>query len=273
MRSEPNWIKELFIDKVDLFLKVLNHLWREAEDVVKYIANLLKKYDIDEDSRVLEVGCGNGRIAVNLARYGYRNVYGVDISPNLIDDAINKARSYGVSDRVKFRVCDARDLDKVFDEDFFDAILMYWTSVLGYYLDEEVDLDILRKCRYICKKGGYLFILRTANRDLLALLHSLKCIGPHVSREMDDIIVIEYPEFDPITSTTSNRWVFYKKLENKDLKYIDEISFRIRVYSLHELIRIAKQAGWEYVDSYRSIATLEPFTPCLSGFNIVFKAY
>jgi len=269
VNRQPRWIEEAFIEKADLFLKVLEWQWERAEEEAKLIANLLRKYGIKDEAKLLEVGCGNGRILINLAKLGYRT-WGVDISPKLINDGIKKARERGVEGKVEFVICDVRELSKFFKRGFFDAVLAVWTSIIGYYLNDDVDVRVLKECRYVTKDGGHLFVLNTVNRDVLTLRHSLRCIFPSFE-ELDDVVLVEKPTFDPLTSTISNKWTFYKKAANKDLKYLGEFEFKLRVYSLHELINIAKRAGWKYVASYTDLTTLRDFVPSLSGFNLVFE--
>ncbi|RLE86213.1 MAG: hypothetical protein DRN04_19935 [Thermoprotei archaeon] len=64
--------------KSHLFLKILNALWGKSEEA-KHVARVLKVHGVNEGSKILEVGCGNGRIAINLAKLGYE-VVGLDIS-------------------------------------------------------------------------------------------------------------------------------------------------------------------------------------------------
>src|SRR6266700_3039137 len=53
--------------------------------------------------RVLEIGCGGGAFSLQLLGCGAREVTGIDISPEVIAVAANKARQAGVSDRATFR--------------------------------------------------------------------------------------------------------------------------------------------------------------------------
>ncbi len=79
------------------------------------VKRILESLGISEGSLILDLGCGNGRISVNLAKLGFR-VVGVDISPIFIEDAVEKARLHGVEGRVVFRVGDARRVDEELGE-------------------------------------------------------------------------------------------------------------------------------------------------------------
>ena len=61
----------------------------------------------DRSVPILDIGCGTGRHAVELARRGYR-VTGIDLSPSQIEQARAKAVTAGVAP--DFRVADARAL-------------------------------------------------------------------------------------------------------------------------------------------------------------------
>ena len=80
--------------------------------------------------RVLEVGCGGGRISKHLESMGLE-VIGIDISPL----ALEAARRYGASD---CRLMDARELD--FPENYFDT-----ASLLGNGLGLGGDVDDSRQ--------------------------------------------------------------------------------------------------------------------------------
>lgn len=259
----------MFIDKGELFLEILDHMWERGKLEAEAIAKLLDKIGLKKDSRILEIGCGNGRILINLAHQGYRKLVGIDISPIFIEHAKKKMDEYKV-EGIEFIVGDALRLNKSFGRDEFDVAMYVWTTILGYYRDENIDAEILRKTREIVKKGGYLLILNTANRDYI-LKMSEYYRGPFYT-EHGDLVVIEYPKFDPKNSVNKTRWRFYRKMENGDLKFLDEIEFQLRLYSIHEIIRIAEGAGWEYVEAYSRITTLEEFWPTRGALNIVFKA-
>lgn len=55
---------------------------------------MLEQSGITAKSRVLEIGCGNGNTAIWLAQQTGCEVVGVDISQNMLNNALQKARSY-----------------------------------------------------------------------------------------------------------------------------------------------------------------------------------
>lgn len=90
-----------------------------------------------------------------------------------------------------------------------------------------------------------------------------------VLADYGDFAVVEYPSYDPVTSRATSRWVYYEKV-GKDLKYLGELSYSLRVYALHELAEVAKRAGWCFVEAFYSFKERELFKP-LGPLNAVFK--
>ena len=270
-RTGDFWVKEFFIRKAHLFLRVLNKAWERAEEESRLVAKLLEKLGVDKGSLILDLGCGNGRIAINLAKQGYK-VVGVDVSPVFIEDALRKAREHGVHDKAVFIVGDALDLERAVGKYFFDATILYWSTILGYYVDESVDERILRNIWDVTRNGGYLLILNTVNYDIIATRTALAPVESIMSDIGENYVLVEKPRFDPTKSTFENTWVFYRR-KGKDLVYVDEVSFTMRAYTLHEIIKIAEKAGWKFQEAYRDLATLKPYKPMLSAFNVVFRKF
>ncbi len=265
-----NWIERLFIGYGELFLRLLSskQMWERGRRSAEAIARLLKSLGV-ESGKVLEVGCGNGRVTLHLARYGYE-VYGIDISPILIEDGIKRARELGLDTKVKFIVGDARELVKYLrDYAPFKVVYFIWTTVIGYY-DEETDRSILKQCLELTEEGGYLLILEHANSHFISLIRSIVPVEGVISY-YDDLVVIEYPDYRPEKGLFINTWRFYKQ-QNHDLKYLGEVSFQLRAYSLNELIKLAEDIGWKLYKVLGPTLELESvFRPALHPINVVFK--
>ena len=73
--------------------------------------------------RVIDVGCGDGRMALGCAPYA-SEVIGVDPDPEAIRLARKKAREIGAAN-VRFKVGVAQDLP--FPDEHFDVVILSWT--------------------------------------------------------------------------------------------------------------------------------------------------
>lgn len=115
-------------------------------------------------------------------------------------------------------------------------------------------------------------MLNTASYDKSAVATALLRTPARYFEEIDDeVVCVRTTLFDPAKSVLTLTWIFYRRA-GRDLVYIDEVTTKMRIYTLHELVRLAEQAGWVYVAAYRDLKTLEPYTPLFSGLNVVFKA-
>jgi SAM-dependent methyltransferase len=79
---------------------------------------LVERMEIAEGERVLDVACGTGNVAIPAAAKG-AEVTGIDITPELLEDAKRNAEKYGVN--VEWVEGDAQDLP--FEDDSFDVVV------------------------------------------------------------------------------------------------------------------------------------------------------
>ncbi len=120
----------------------------------------------DRSKRILDVGCGTGRHAIELARRGYA-VTGIDLSGSQLARAREKAREAGVS--VEFLQRDARDFR--FDT-AFDLVLMICEGAFPLMETDEMNFAILRNASAALAEGGKLIL--TTLSALYPLYHSVK---------------------------------------------------------------------------------------------------
>jgi ubiquinone/menaquinone biosynthesis C-methylase UbiE len=76
---------------------------------------------INENSRVIDIGCASGKTACYLARIYHCHVVGVDILPGMVERAKERAKAEGVTGSVEFKVGDAQNLS--LEDDLFDIVL------------------------------------------------------------------------------------------------------------------------------------------------------
>lgn len=122
--SENEWTREFFVKRGRFFLKIMNSRWSKAEVTTQGITKILATNKI-ETGRILDLCCGNGRLAIWLAKNGFK-VVGIDLSPLYIKDAIRRAKEFNVESDVKFLVGDMRTVDEIEGADgLFDAVINF----------------------------------------------------------------------------------------------------------------------------------------------------
>ncbi len=79
------------------------------------IDHIIKKLDIKNGQKVLEVGCGWGGMAFELARQKGCEVTGISLSKNQINYCKKKAKELGLDNQVSFELADYREIKGVYD--------------------------------------------------------------------------------------------------------------------------------------------------------------
>jgi SAM-dependent methyltransferase len=128
----------------------------------------LARLEITPGTRMLDVACGAGQIAIPAARSGAR-VTGVDIASNLIEQACARAMAEGVD--VQFEEGDAEML--AFPDDTFDLVV----SLIGAMFaprPEWVAAELVRVCRH----GGRIVMANWTPDGHVGRM--FKIIGKHV---------------------------------------------------------------------------------------------
>lgn len=120
----------------------------------------------DKSLRILDVGCGTGRHAIELTLRGY-HVTGIDLSEGQLSHAREKAARQGLS--IDFRRLDARELP--FDGEF-DVAIMLCEGGFPLMETDEMNFSILQSVTKSLKKRGR-FIFTTLN-GLFPLYHSVE---------------------------------------------------------------------------------------------------
>jgi SAM-dependent methyltransferase len=215
------WFAELFGN--DYFLAHPQRLGPSTAAEVTLIESALK---LGAGARVLDLCCGYGRHTVPMAAKGYE-VVGLDLSLDMLKAALGRAQANALA--IKFVHGDMRDLNF---RDVFDGIYCFDSS-FGFFTEPE-NLMVLRGVHDALKRGGR-FILDVANRD-----YALRGIPTRNWWEGDGCLVQEDIEFDHLTSRLAIKRfaVFADGMQR-------EYNISMRLYALHELVRMIQMVGFE----------------------------
>lgn len=226
---KKQWWMEIFNDG---YVKAL------PESPKKYIKKqcdfIETSFGLKKGSRILDLGCGVGHHAIELARRGYK-VVGLDYSEAMLARAKeNQSDAWddGFLGTVQFLVGDMREHE---DGEGFDGILL-WGTTFGYF-DEESNRKFLEKIHRNLKPGGVLMI-DVVNRDHL-LLQQPNMIW----FEGEGCVVMEESNYNYITSKLS-----VKRNMMLDTGQQKDVSYNIRLYSFHELGLLLHQIGFRVAE-------------------------
>ena len=89
---------------------------KTLEDAQKNkINHIVKKLDIKKGQKILEIGCGWGGMAFEIAKQKSCEVKGISLSKNQINYCKNKAKELGLDNQVSFELADYREIDGQYD--------------------------------------------------------------------------------------------------------------------------------------------------------------
>ncbi len=89
---------------------------KTLEDAQKNkINHIVKKLDIKKGQKILEIGCGWGGMAFEIAKQKSCEVKGISLSKNQINYCKNKAKELGLDNQVSFELADYREINGQYD--------------------------------------------------------------------------------------------------------------------------------------------------------------
>ncbi|HRP62624.1 MAG TPA: methyltransferase domain-containing protein [Phycisphaerales bacterium] len=140
------WWRTLFNS---IYLKTDADVVENDTNTVREIDLLVKAAGLEMNDRILDLCCGQGRHALELARRGFKNVTGVDRSRYLVRLARKRAKSRNLP--VSFHEGDARKFR--LPESSFQCVALMGNS-FGYFDREEDDLAVLAAVKRVLRSGG-----------------------------------------------------------------------------------------------------------------------
>ena len=224
VRRQKPWWEDLFGDD---FIRTLDKL---EPKVVRHEVDFIdERLGVEKGAVILDLACGAGAHAVEMASRGY-SIVGYDLSLAMLARAADEAQDRG--QKLNFLHGDMREMAF---EGTFDAVYC-WSTSFGYF-DEEKNADVLHRIRRALRTGGML-LLDVINRDYVA------CRQPSlVWFEGDGCVCMDEMQVDFFSSRLKvKRTVMFEDGHSRELDY------SIRLYNLHEMGKLLHEAGFKVTE-------------------------
>jgi 2-polyprenyl-3-methyl-5-hydroxy-6-metoxy-1,4-benzoquinol methylase len=184
---------------------------------------------------ILDIGCGTGRHAIELAKRGY-TLTGIDLSPSLLNRARTKSSALGL--QITFQQLDARMLHF---RNEFDLAIMLCEGAFPLMETDEMNYEILRNAANALKINGKL--LFTTLNGLFPLFHSVKDFLD--SKTVQGAAACNNNSFDLMTFRDHNLTTVEDDLGNKK-----ELNCNERYYVPSEITWLLKSLQFRTIDIY-----------------------
>jgi SAM-dependent methyltransferase len=215
------WWEEMFSEEFLRAIPILSP--RQLEREVNFIDEGL---GVARGGRILDLACGAGQHAVELAARGY-DLVGFDLSQSQLDWAGGLAQERG--QRLQFTYGDMRELTY---QESFDAVYC-WNTSFGFF-EEDKNFDVAQRVFKALRPGGR-FLLDVVNRDFVVSQQP-----GQTWFEGDGCVCIDDVSIDFITSRMRvKRTLMLTNGRNRECNY------SLRIYGLHELGKILHDVGFK----------------------------
>jgi SAM-dependent methyltransferase len=223
-KRKRGWWDELFDE--DYFRAIKS---RETSQVRREAFFIEESLAVAKGGSMLDLGCGTGDLAVELASKGYR-VCGLDASQTMISRSFATAKARSVL--ATFVLGDMRDMNY---EDSFDGVFC-WDGTFGFF-DDERNAQVLSAVHRALRKGGQ-FLIDVPNRDYVIRQ------SPTVNWfEGKNCICMDEMQMDWISSRLKvKRTMMLEEGRSRELEY------SIRLYAVHELGRMLHECGFRVAE-------------------------
>lgn len=226
---EPDHWDELFDE---IYLSTYSARFEEIDSAAEALAAATLA-GLEPPAEILDAPGGFGRHSIPLAEAGYR-VTTADRSPVQLEEGRRRA---GGGEWPRFVRADVRKLP--FEDEGFDAVLNLFTS-MGYR-GEDGDRAMLGEFLRVLRPGAPL-LLETLHRDRLMTIFQERGWEPLEG----EAILAESRRFDYAAGEIETEHIFIPG----DARPQRRVTFRIRVYTATELVRMLEQVGFARIECF-----------------------
>ena len=230
------------------FLLSEAHRAQEGTQAAGFLQKVLR---LPTGSRILDVGCGWGRVGVELAQQGHR-VVGLDCSR-----VVRLGRMIAEQRGTHLELVRG-DMRRWTSPPVFDAALL-WGMSFGYFSDR-VNVEVLRRVGASVKPGGFV-VLDLHHRDW----YLANYLGEHV-----DLVQGRVSHDEATFDVASGRLQILSTVADGQGKVLARQYHSFREYTVEEILQAVRSAGLEVSAIFAGLGTRpRPPGPADSSWQLV----
>ncbi|MGD9488248.1 MAG: class I SAM-dependent methyltransferase [Calditrichaceae bacterium] len=233
-----HWTEDFFDE---YYLKSIDRITGK-EQTDSEVNFLIEHSEIDRDGLILDLACGHGRHAIELAGRGFTHVTGMDLAIQFLNMA--KENAAALSNPPQFIHKNMNDFEET---DKYDLIYSLFSSL--FYFDDKRNLEILKRVHAGLNRDGYLII------DYFNPIEFLK---RNRKRNWfftsDEYLILDEISHNPISGIITNE----RQIITPEGKRIKRM-FHVRDYTVAELRYHLENIGFEIINVFGNFDS-SPFT-------------
>lgn len=199
---------------------------RDNQEAKYFIDNIINYLKIKNDSKIIDIACGNGRHAVYLNQLGFQ-VIGVDLSENNISFAKKKE-----NEKLSFFQHDMRNPFKLNE---FNLALNLFTS-FGYFDNDKDNQKAMISMSQNLKKDGILII------DFMNVKKIISNLVKSEKKEINNIT------FKITREIVKNQIIKSIKITDNNKQYT--FQEKVNILTLNQFSQLIKKAGLTIIDIF-----------------------
>jgi SAM-dependent methyltransferase len=238
------------VTQYDLFAHLYDLEHRDLKEDVELYHNFAARCG----GKVLELGCGTGRVSLALAKAGF-DVTGVDNSAAMLALAQAHAADAGLRDRVHLERMDVRDL--AFENEF--ALAIHPLNGFLHLVTAADQLTALTKIHRALLPGGFLLVdLPNPHAVFAPGTDGQLVVRRHFRSEQGRPITSLISTQTDLANQIQQLTLFYDEVEQDGAVRRTAVDMDLRFAYRHEMAALLQQVGFD-VDAVYGSYDLEPY--------------